>query len=188
LPDEVESTPFPQGRDRAGSLPRLTGESSHSLPRVSCEGPASSLLFRQDNNLRLIRDVSSAACACTSVGNPNELRVRKYVYQRWSRGTSSLPRPLSAVLGILRSVRVPRCSPHPPRARRYLGTALLQRVSEAVDPLFDVPQPGLGLRLQPLALGAALPAGTELYLLQPGALLLQLSDHLPDLCSPVHRC
>ena len=56
---------------------------------------------------------------------------------------------------------------------------LFQGCSQGVDPPFDVPQPGLGLLLQALALGAALPLGTPPHRLQPQALVLELGYQLP---------
>src|SRR5215217_3628202 len=98
----------------------------------------------------------------------------------------TLPPPLSLLLGLpMPHVRHPQSSAAVAHIRSELR---LQRGSEVVDPLVDVPQPGLGLRLQTLALGAALPPGAEPHLLQPCALLLQLRDHLPDLCSPAQLC
>lgn len=69
-------------------------------------------------------------------------------------------------------------------ARRGIEGALLQGGPKVGDSLLDLPQPGRGLRLQALALRAALPLGSQPHCLQPGALSLQLRYLFPDAFAP----
>ena len=63
---------------------------------------------------------------------------------------------------------------------------LLKGSPKVVDVVADLLQFGSELRLQALALGTAETSGAALLLLQPEALLLQLSDPVSDLSSPAH--
>jgi hypothetical protein len=177
-----ESTP---GSDARGGAVMQDGLAYSPAPRVS------TLTTGNESTM-------NRACVVTAISDYASYFPAKTHPPRWDlltsgRGLVLLPR--RTLLAV--SCWSGRQEPDFNAQHRWRGSGPLPILSAAsslacysreapkvTDPLFDIPQPGLGLGHQALALGAAPPPGALPDLLQPSALVLQLRDDVSDVSSP----